>query len=115
MSACQLGKPCFDTRFGRWWPQIKKHRESVEMHMSHEMKADLLAALRIRYARRNREGKGRMQFSMDEQGFAASPNPQPQFISDVWPKPMGGIRGIAGRIDGAQAGRGTSRDRAQAQ
>src|ERR1041385_2972071 len=38
----------------------KRHRKSVEMHMSHEMKSDLLPKLRIRYARRSREGKGRM-------------------------------------------------------
>lgn len=38
----------------------KRHRKSVEMHMSHEMKAELLLKLKIRYARRNREGKSRM-------------------------------------------------------
>jgi hypothetical protein len=38
----------------------KRHRKSVEMHMSHEMKSDLIPKLRIRYARRNREGKSRM-------------------------------------------------------
>jgi hypothetical protein len=38
----------------------KRHRKSVEMHMSHEMKSELLPKLRIRYARRNREGKSRM-------------------------------------------------------
>jgi hypothetical protein len=38
----------------------KRHRKSVEMHMSHELKAVLLSKLRIRYAKRSREGKSRM-------------------------------------------------------
>jgi hypothetical protein len=38
----------------------KRHRESVGMHMSHEMKENWLPKVRVRYARRNREGKSRM-------------------------------------------------------
>src|SRR5438128_1858177 len=38
----------------------KRHRKSVEMNMSQEMKKEWLPKLRIRYARRSREGKSRM-------------------------------------------------------
>src|SRR5260370_27226881 len=38
----------------------KRHRKSVEMHMSNEMKAEWLPKFRIRYTRRNREGKSQM-------------------------------------------------------
>jgi hypothetical protein len=39
---------------------VKRHRKSVEMHMSTEMKLESLPKLRIRYGRRNREGKSLM-------------------------------------------------------
>jgi hypothetical protein len=38
----------------------KRHRKSVEMHMSNEMKSEWLPKFKIRYARRSREGKSRM-------------------------------------------------------
>jgi len=38
----------------------KRHRKSVWMNMSQELKEKLLSKLQIRYARRNREGKSRM-------------------------------------------------------
>ena len=38
----------------------KRHRESVAMHMSQELKKDWVPKLRNRYQRRNREGKSRM-------------------------------------------------------
>jgi len=38
----------------------KRHRESVEMNMSEELKSELLPRLQIRYLRRNREGKSPM-------------------------------------------------------
>ena len=38
----------------------KRHRESVEMHMSQELKGNWLPKQQARYARRNREGKSRM-------------------------------------------------------
>jgi hypothetical protein len=38
----------------------KRHRKSVWMNMSNEMKNEWLPKARIRYARRNREGKSRM-------------------------------------------------------
>lgn len=38
----------------------KRHRKSVEMNMSQEMKKEWLPELRIRYARRSRGGKSRM-------------------------------------------------------
>lgn len=48
----------------------KRHRESVLMHMSYELKADLLPKLRSRYAQRNREGKSRMLDELcDDYGY----------------------------------------------
>src|SRR5262249_60795429 len=38
----------------------KRHRKSVAMHMSREVKAEWLPKLRMRYARRGREGKSRI-------------------------------------------------------
>ena len=38
----------------------KRHRQSVVMHMSKELKIEWLTKFRRRYARRDREGKGRM-------------------------------------------------------
>ncbi len=38
----------------------KRHRKSVLMHMSNELKREWLPQLRIRYAQRGREGKSRM-------------------------------------------------------
>src|SRR5687767_282403 len=38
----------------------KRHRKSVAMNMSQELKKDWLPKLQDRYARRNREGKSRM-------------------------------------------------------
>src|ERR1041384_8849965 len=66
----------------------KRHRKSVEMHMSHEMKSDLLPKLRIRYARRNREGKSRMLDELCEdhryeRKYAIN------LLSDTLPKPTG--------------------------
>src|SRR6266478_1656489 len=38
----------------------ERHRKSVKMNMSQEMKKELLPKLQTRYARRNRDGKSRM-------------------------------------------------------
>src|SRR5262249_61807749 len=38
----------------------KRHRKSVAIHMSREVKAEWLPKLRMRYARRGREGKSRI-------------------------------------------------------
>jgi len=38
----------------------KRHRKSVVMHMSKEMKEEWLPKAQKRYAQRNREGKSRM-------------------------------------------------------
>src|ERR1041385_1629212 len=66
----------------------KRHRKSVEMHMSHEMKSDLLPKLRIRYARRNREGKSRMLDELCEDHRDERKNAIKLF-RDTPPKPTG--------------------------
>jgi len=65
-----------------------RHRKSVEMHMSDEMKSDLLPKLRIRYARRNREAKGRMLDEVcEDHGYERKY--VIKLLSDTLPKPTG--------------------------
>lgn len=78
----------------------KRHRKSVEMHMSNEMKSEWLPKVRIRYARRNRQGKSRMinelcedhgyerkyaikllRGTLPEGGGSRHPGPEPQYES----------------------------------
>jgi hypothetical protein len=66
----------------------KRHRKSVEMLMSHEMKSDLLPKLRIRYARRSREGKSRMLDELcEDHGYERKY--AIKLLSDTLPKPSG--------------------------
>jgi hypothetical protein len=66
----------------------KRHRKSVEMHMSHEMKSNLLPKLRIRYARRNREGKSRMLDELcEDHGYERKY--AIKLLSDTLPQPTG--------------------------
>jgi len=53
----------------------KRHRQMVWMNMSKELKVDWLPKLQARYARRNREGKGRMLDELCE-GVVRTPTPQ---------------------------------------
>ena len=56
--------------------------------MSHEMKSDLLPKLRIRYARRNREGKSRMLDEVcEDHGYERKY--AIKLLSDTLPKPTG--------------------------
>ena len=60
----------------------------MEMHMSHEIKSDLLPKLKIRYARRNREGKSRMLDELcEDHGYERKY--AIKLLSDTLPKPAG--------------------------
>ena len=56
--------------------------------MSHEIKSDLLPKLKMRYARRNREGKSRMLDELcEDQGYERKY--AIKLLSDTLPKPSG--------------------------
>src|SRR3569832_1745050 len=58
------------------------------MHMSHEMKSDLLLKLRTRYGRRNREGKSRMLDELcEDHGYERKY--AIKLLSDTLPGPRG--------------------------
>jgi hypothetical protein len=66
----------------------KRHRKSVEMLMSQEMKTEWLPKVRIRYARRNREGKSRILDELcEDHGYDRKY--AIKLLSDGLPRPSG--------------------------
>lgn len=66
----------------------KRHRESVEMHMSNEMKSEWLPKMKIRYARRSRDGKSRMLDELCED-YGYERKYAIKLLNDGLPEPSG--------------------------
>ncbi len=68
----------------------KRHRESVGMNMSQELKKEWLPKLQARYARRNREGKSRMLDELCED-YAYDRKYAIKLLGGVLPQPSGRV------------------------
>jgi hypothetical protein len=69
----------------------KRHRKSVPMRMSNELKRDLLPKLRDRYAKRGREGKSRMLEELCED-YGYERKYAIKLLRDTLPEPSGRAR-----------------------